>query len=37
MYQNLEVEFQNTFILRRPRIANFADNTKIATIFIKNL
>ena len=27
--------FQNTSILRRPRVANFADNIKIATMFIK--
>ena len=27
--------FQNTFILRMPRVANFADITKVATIFIK--
>ena len=27
--------FQNTFILRRPRVAIFADIIKIVTIFIK--
>ena len=27
--------FQNTFILRRSRVANFADILKIATIFVK--
>ena len=27
--------FQNMFILRRPRVANFADIIKIATMFIK--
>ena len=27
--------FQNTFILRRSRIVNFADIIKISTIFIK--
>ena len=27
--------FQNTFILRRPRVVNFADIIKIATMFIK--
>ena len=27
--------FQNTFILKRPRAANFADIIKTATIFIK--
>ena len=27
--------FQNTFILRRPRVANFAYIIKIATMFIK--
>ena len=27
--------FQNTFILRRPRVANIADIIKIATMFIK--
>ena len=27
--------FKNTFILRRPRVANFADIIKIATMFIK--
>ena len=27
--------FQNTFILRRPRVANFADIIKIANTFIK--
>ena len=27
--------FQNTFSLRRPRVANFADIIKIATRFIK--
>ena len=27
--------FQNTFILRSPRVANFADITRIATMFIK--
>ena len=26
---------QNIIILRRPRVANFADTTKIATIFVK--
>ena len=26
---------QNTFILRRPRVANFSDIIKIATMFIK--
>ena len=29
--------FQNTFILRGPRVANFADIIKIATIIIKVL
>ena len=27
--------FQNTFILRRPRVANFADINKTGTMFIK--
>ena len=27
--------FQNTFILRRPRVTNFADIIKIATMFLK--
>ena len=27
--------FQNIFILRRPKVANFADIVKIATMFIK--
>ena len=27
--------FQKTFILRRPRVANFADIIRIATIFMK--
>ena len=27
--------FQNTFILRRPGVVNFADIIKIATMFIK--
>ena len=27
--------FQNTFILRKPKVANFADVSKIATMFIK--
>ena len=27
--------FQNTFILRRSRVANFADMIKIASMFIK--
>ena len=27
--------FENTFILRRPRVVNFADIIKIATIIIK--
>ena len=27
--------FQNTFILRRPRVTNFADIIKIATVFLK--
>ena len=30
-----EPSFQNTFILRRPRVPNFAD-IKIATMFIKS-
>ena len=30
-----EPSFQNTFILRRPRVANFAD-IKIATMLIKS-
>ena len=29
------ISFQTTFILRRPRVANFADMIKIATMFIK--
>ena len=29
--------FQNTFILRRPRVAIFADIIKIATMFIKTI
>ena len=29
--------FQNTFILRRPREAIFADITKIVTMFIKTI
>ena len=27
--------FQNTFLLRRPGVANFADIIKVSTIFIK--
>ena len=27
--------FQNTYILRRPRVANFADNIKVTTMFMK--
>ena len=27
--------FHNTLILRRPRVANFADTMKVATMFIK--
>ena len=27
--------FQNTFILRRPRVANFAEIIKVSTMFIK--
>ena len=27
--------FQNTFILKRPRVDNFTDIIKVATIFIK--
>ena len=27
--------FQNTYILKRPRIANFADNIKVSTMFMK--
>ena len=30
-----ELLFQNTFILRRPRVANFDDIIKIGTMFIK--
>ena len=29
--------FKNTFILRTPRVANFAGNLKIATMFIKKI
>ena len=29
--------FQNTFILRRPRVAIFADIIKIVTMFIKTI
>ena len=29
-----ELLFQNTFILRKPRVANFADIIKIATMTI---
>ena len=29
-----ELLFQNTFILRKPRVANFADMIKIATVTI---
>ena len=29
--------FQNTFILRRPRVAIFTDSIKIITIFIKTI
>ena len=29
--------FQNTFILRRPIVANFPDLDKIATMFIKTI
>ena len=32
---NYELLIQNTFILRRHRVANFADIIKIATFFIK--
>ena len=32
---NVITFFQNTVILRRPRVANFAVIIKIATIFIK--
>ena len=37
MYRLYEITtfFQNTFILRRPRVASFADIIKIAIIFIK--
>ena len=27
--------FQNTFILRKPRVANFADIIKVATMLVK--
>ena len=29
--------FQNTFILRKPRVANFADIIKTITMFIKTI
>ena len=29
--------FQNTFILRRPRVANFSDIRKITTTIIKKI
>ena len=31
-----QISFKNTFILRKSRVANFADTIKIETIFIKN-
>ena len=31
----LQALFQNTFILRNPRVTNFADIIKIATMFTK--
>ena len=33
----LSALFQNTIILRKPRVANFADIMKIATMFIKTI
>ena len=34
-YNGITVFFQNIFILRRPRVVNFADIIQIATVFIK--
>ena len=33
----LSALFQNTIILRKPRVANFADIMKITTMFIKTI